>query len=103
MKNDAAENDGKVEDIGRASRDRSISKELERLIEPIHAEFPHAVSISFEFQKALQLHIDLRSLEEARVAETRLPAFCGGIFSQIFCGSSPHHPFFHRVSAKVHR
>ena len=101
MSNDAAKNEGKVEDIGPAERNRTISKELERLIEPIHAEFPHAVSISFEFQKALQLHVDLRSLEEAHVAEARLPALCGGIFSQIFCGTSPHHPFFHRVSAKV--
>lgn len=103
MGNDETDNRGKPEDIGHAERNKPISKELERLIEPIHAEFPHAVSISFEFQKALQLHVDLRSLQEAHVAEARLPTLCDGIFSQIFCGTSPHHPFFHRVSARVDR
>lgn len=101
MKDDAAEGSGKIEEIGRANQKRTVSEELARLIEPLHAEFAHAVSISFEFQKALHLHIDLRTLEEAHLAETRLPALCGGIFSETFVGSSPHHPFFHRVSAKV--
>lgn len=84
-------------------RQQPISEELAKLIEPLHAEFPNAVEISFAFRRNLRLHIDVRKLEEAHAVEARLPALCGGIFEEIFSGSSPHHAFFHRVSAKVNR
>ena len=80
-----------------------VSLELAKIIEPLHAEFPGAVEISFTFRKNLRLHIDVRTLEEAHAVEARLPALCGGIFHQIFSGSSPHRAFFHRVSAMVDR
>ena len=80
-----------------------ISRELAKLIEPLHAEFPSAVEISFTFRKNLRLHIDVKTLEEAHAVEARLPALCGGVFQELFSGSSPHHAFFHRVSAKVSR
>lgn len=80
-----------------------ISEALAKIIEPLQAEFPNAVEISFTFRKNLRLHIDVKKLEEAHAVEARLPAMCGGIFEQIFSGSSPHHAFFHRVSAKVSR
>lgn len=80
-----------------------ISRELAKLIESLHAEFSGAVEISFTFRKNLRLHIDVKTLEEAHAVEARLPALCGGIFEEIFSGSSPHHAFFHRVSAKVNR
>ncbi|MDG5747144.1 hypothetical protein P8Q88_03035 [Qipengyuania sp. XHP0207] len=93
----------KVAAIKAGDRQPSISQELAKLIEPLHAEFPDAVEISFTYRKNLRLHIDVRTLEEAHAAETRLPALCGGIFAEIFSGRSPHHAFFHRVSAKVDR
>ena len=80
-----------------------ISRELAKLIEPLHAEFPSAVEISFTFRKNLRLHIDVKTLEEAHAVEARLPALCGGVFQELFSGSSPHHAFFHRGSAKVSR
>lgn len=82
---------------------QAISGELAKIIEPLHAEFPGAVEISFTFRKNLRLHVDVRRLEEAHAVEARLPALCGGIFQEIFSGRSPHHAFFHRVSAKVNR
>lgn len=83
--------------------EQPISQGLAKIIEPLHAEFPNAVEISFTFRKNLRLHIDVRVLEEAHAVEARLPALCGGIFQEIFTGKSPHHAFFHRVSAKVDR
>ena len=80
-----------------------ISEALAKIIEPLHAEFPDAVEISFTFRKNLRLHIDVKKLEEAHAVEARLPAMCGGIFQQVFSGSSPSHAFFHRVSARVDR
>lgn len=94
---------GRVEATLPIGRSLSVSEELTRLIEALQAEFPAAVNISFDFQDILNLHIDFRTLEEAHFAQTRLPALCGGIFSDIFSGSSPRHPFFHRVSAKVEK
>ena len=93
----------KVAAINGGDRQPSISQELAKLIEPLHAEFPEAVEISFTYRKNLRLHIDVRTLEAAHAVEARLPAMCGGIFEQIFSGRSPHHAFFHRVSAKVDR
>ena len=80
-----------------------ISEELAKIIEPLHAEFPNAVEIGFTYRKNLRLHVDVRTLEDAHAIEARLPGLCGGIFREVFSGSSPHHTFFHRVSAKVDR
>jgi len=103
MEPDPKDESRKVEAIRSAEDERPISSALRRLLEPLHAEFPKAVAISFEYQKDLHLHVDLRTLEEAHVVQARLSALCGGVFHDIFIGSSPHHPFFHRVSAKVDR
>ena len=101
MQIDPQGKDENVEAIRSGEQERPISAALERLIAPLHAEFPGAYAISFEYRRDLHLHIDLRTLEEAHVVEARLPGLCGGVFEKIFTGASPHHPFFHRVSAKV--
>lgn len=101
MQGDRKTEDNNVEAIRSGEQERPISAALERLIVPLRAEFPHAYAISLEYHHDLRLHVDLRTLEEAHVVEARLPALCGGIFHEMFIGSSPHHAFFHRVSAKV--
>lgn len=94
---------GNIAALAAVGEQQPISRELSKIIEPLHAEFPNAVEISFTFRKNLRLHLDVRTLEEAHAVEARLPALCGGIFQEIFAGRSPHHAFFHRVSAKVNR
>lgn len=91
----------KVEPLGTGERPRPISQSLARLVAELEAEFPKAREITFDFTDYLRLHIDLRTKEEAQVALARLPALAGGIYSDIFVGSSPRHPFWQRVSAKV--
>ena len=93
----------KVATIKSSGGQQPISRELTKLIEQLHAEFPGAVEISFTFRRNLRLHIDVKKLEEAHYVEARLPALCGGVFHEVFFGSSPHHAFFHRVSAEVNR
>ena len=101
MENDSTAKQESVEDIGHSNRTRSVSEKLERLVEQLQSEFPTAVSISFEFKRDLNLYVDFRTFEEASLAEARLPALCGGIFSNIIPGSSPTHSYLHRIRAKV--
>ncbi len=101
MKTGPKGEDENVEAIRSGEPDRPLSVAMERLLAPLRAEFPGAHAISIEYQHDLHLHVDLRTLEDAHVVEVRLPALCGGIFDHVFTGSSPHHPFFHRVSARV--
>ena len=103
MQSNPDPNTENVATIKASEGQRPISRELAKLIEPLHVEFPSAVEISFTFRKNLRLHIDVKTLEEAHAVEARLPALCGGVFQELFSGSSPHHAFFHRVSAKVSR
>ena len=103
MQSNPDRNTENVATIKASEGQQPISRELSKLIEPLHAEFPSAVEISFTFRKNLRLHIDVKTLEEAHAVEARLPALCRGVFQELFPGSSPHHAFFHRVRAKVSR
>jgi len=103
MPSDADSEPRNVKPITADNRPCLVCDELLKLKGQLAAEFPETEGISFEFRKDLRLHIDVRSLEEARIVEARLPALCGGAFSQVFVGKSPNHSFFHRVSAKVSR
>ena len=80
---------------------RTISRELERLTAQLHDEFPHAEKISFDFDGKLHLHVDVRDLEEAHIIHSRLERLYGALYSHYFVGESPHHRFWHRVSAVV--
>lgn len=103
MGGDTEKKDARVEPLRRDDRPTPVSDDLRKLIASLNDEFMDTVSISFEFENDLRLHIDFRKREHALLAEAKLPALCGGIFSKIMVGDSPHHPFFHRVSAIVDR
>ncbi|PTD26352.1 hypothetical protein CV103_04550 [Sphingomonas fennica] len=63
---------------------------------------PEAI-VSFHYESALHVHIDVRNLEHVTIVEALLPTLGAGIFHDIQRGNSPQHPFFHRVSARVDR
>jgi hypothetical protein len=96
-------NINQVEPFPQPPRTTSIADELGRLLELLHSEFPGAIKIFFEFDGKLKLHIDVRTGEEISTTEARLAKLCGGAFTQIQHGATPHHPFFHRVTALVER
>lgn len=92
-----------VEQFPQPPRDNSVAEDLSKLLDLIKQEFPKALNILFEFDGRLKLHIDVRTGEEVSATEERLPQLCAGTFSQVHHGATPHHPFFHRVTAFVDR
>lgn len=92
-----------IEPFPQPQRNNAIADELGKLLDVVRSEFPKAVKIVFEFDSKLKLHIDVRTGEEIATTEARLAGLCGGIFSKIQHGATPHHPFFHRVTAQVDR
>lgn len=67
----------------------------------LHAEFPDAKAIALDFDGTLRAHIDIREGELVPAVEAHLAHLNKGMFIQIEHGPSPHHPFFHRISAVV--
>ena len=92
-----------IEPFPQPQRSNTIAEELGKLLEVLKSEFPKAVKVVFEFDGNLKLHIDVRTGEEIATTEARLAGLCGGAFSNIHHGATPHHPFFHRVTARVER
>jgi hypothetical protein len=92
-----------VEPFPQQQRNNSIADELGKLIDLLRSEFPSAIKIFFEFDDRLKVHIDVRTGEEIGTTETKLARLCGGTFTQVTHGGTPHHPFFHRITAKVER
>ncbi|GGB87730.1 hypothetical protein GCM10011494_02610 [Novosphingobium endophyticum] len=92
-----------IEPFPQPQRSTSIADELGKLLDQVKSEFPKAVNIIFEFDGKLKLHVDVRAGEEISTAEARLASLCGGTFTNIHHGATPHHPFFHRVTAEVER
>lgn len=92
-----------VEPFPQPQRSNSVADELGKLLDLLKSEFPRAINILFEFDGKLKLHVDVRTGEEISTAEEKLAILCAGTFSQIHHGATPHHPFFHRVTALVDR
>ncbi|HKT86476.1 MAG TPA: hypothetical protein VJQ77_10375 [Novosphingobium sp.] len=92
-----------VEPFPQPQRSSSVADELGKLLDLLKSEFPQAINILFDFDGKLKLHIDVRTGEEVSTAEERLATLCAGTFSQMHHGATPHHPFFHRVTALVDR
>ena len=84
-----------------ASSDEPLTDRLNRVLEMLRAEFPHAVDIGLEFDGKLHAHIDVRGGEEVCGVESKRPNLGEGMFTQIAHGATPHHPFFHRISSVV--
>lgn len=92
-----------VEPFPQPQRNTVIRDELGKLLDLLKSEFPGAHAIHFEFDGNLKLHVDVRKSEEIAATEARLPMLCGGTFTNVHHGATPHHPFFHRVTAEVIR
>lgn len=92
-----------VESIAVQPQPATVTEELGKLT-GILREFcsPEAV-ITFEYNGALRVHIDVREVEEVAKLEAILPSLCGGAFYDTQRGLAAHHSFFHRISARVAR
>jgi len=64
---------------------------------------PSGSHISFDFDGRLHVHIDVHKREDVSIVEMILANLGLGLFHGISRGGTPHHPFFHRVSALVAR
>ena len=103
MSDTARPHNGSVESFPALAMSTAVSDELGRILELLTSEFPQAVEIGFSFSGKLQVHIDVRSLEEITILDAKLPTMAGGLFSEVRYGGTPGHAFLHRVSAKVAR
>ncbi|MGB7405608.1 MAG: hypothetical protein WA906_07965 [Pacificimonas sp.] len=92
----------KVASLPPATRSTVVSDELARLTDLLRDAFPNARNIGFEYQGALNVHIDLQTREHMMLVEERLPYLGGGsLFSSPRRTSAPKQPFLHRITAVV--
>lgn len=82
-------------------RSLAVTEELTRILGMLREVCPNDAVISFDFDGDLHVHIDVRRREEVTLLEALLPTLGGGLFHSLSRGATPHHPFFHRVSALV--
>ena len=94
---------GSVERLPAASQSTIVTDELNRVLAILREALPKQSQISFDFDGRLHVHIDVRKREEVILIEAMLPTMGLGLFHSISNGETPHHPFFHRVSAIVVR
>lgn len=94
---------GRVESFPSPIQSTAVSDELGRIRDLLQREFSEARQVSFSFDGRLQVHIDVRKVEDIAVVEAKLPSLAGGLFSNVRHGSTPGHAFLHRVSAVVAR
>ncbi|GGN51642.1 hypothetical protein GCM10011349_24390 [Novosphingobium indicum] len=80
-----------------------ISDELAKVLSMVREHAPKDAKVSIDFDGKLHLHVDVRNGEDVKVLEKFLPQLGAGVFHDIEVGSTPHHPFFHRVSALIDR
>lgn len=90
-----------IQPIRGPERTMAVSDELARLTSILHEICPPDGVISFEYDGALHLHIDVRRVEDVTKIEALLPSLCGGIFHDVQRGLTARHSFFHRISSKV--
>jgi hypothetical protein len=92
---------GNVERFPDATRPTAISDELGILASLLRDACPEEAYISFSFDDRLQAHIDVRKREHVMFVQMMLPTLRPGLFQDISLGGTPHHPFYHRISALV--
>ena len=90
-----------IQPIRGPQRTMVVSEELGRLTSILRGICPPDGVISFEYEGALHLHIDVRSVEDVTKIEALLPSLCGGIFHSTQRGLTARHSFFHRISSMV--
>lgn len=82
-------------------RSTTLTDELNRILNMLRDVSPPNATVSFDFDGQLHVHIDVRRREEVTLIEAVLPSLGGGLFHSLSRGATPHHPFFHRISAVV--
>jgi len=92
---------GNVERFPDTLRPTAVSDELSNLAKLLREACPDGAYISFSFDDRLQAHIDVRKREHVMLVQMILPTLKPGIFHGISLGGTPHHPFYHRISALV--
>lgn len=92
-----------VEPFPVAQQPTIVSDELNKILLMLREACPEGARISFDFDGLLHVHVDVRRREDAGVVEALLPKIGVGLFQRINLGGTPHHPFFHRVSAQINR
>jgi hypothetical protein len=90
-----------IEHLPSQPRSNIVSAELTKILDALRVACPAHAEISFDFDGALHVHVDVRNLEDVARIESILPTLYMGIFDDIRRNSIPHRPFFHRVSATV--
>ena len=90
-----------IQPIRGPERTMAISEELGRLTSVLREICPPDGVITFEYNGALHLHIDVRRVEDVTKVEALLPSLCGGIFHGVQRGLTARHSFFHRISSLV--
>ena len=100
-----SENQGSRSSVERLPEQRStiITDELNKILDMLAGACPKGAIISFDFNGRLHVHVDLRDFEDLLKVEGTLQILGGGMFHDISRGSTPHHPFYHRLSAIVDR
>lgn len=92
-----------VEPFPHSVQSTMVSDELNRILTLLRDACPTGALISFDFDGKLHVHIDVRKREEVTAVETVLPMIGLGLFQNLTRGATPHHPFFHRISAQINR
>lgn len=78
-----------------------LTDELNRILNFVRGSCPHGSTINFSFDGRLHVHIDVRRLEDVTLIEAVLPNLEPKLFYGWSRTATPHHSFFHRVSATV--
>lgn len=78
-----------------------VTDELNKILTMLRAACPDDAIISFDFDGHLHVHVDVRKREHVTLVEMVLPAIGRGLFHGLSRAATPHHPFYHRVSALV--
>jgi hypothetical protein len=92
---------GNVERFPDSVRPTPVSDELSSLAKLLREACPEGACISFSFDDKLQAHIDVRKREHVVFVQMILPTLKRGLFHSVSLGGTPHHPFYHRISAQV--
>jgi len=92
-----------VSELALPQRTLAVTEELRSLAHLVEEACTCKTRISFSFAQALQIAVDVRTLEEVHMVEATLPRLAGGVFRDISRAAIPNHAFLKRVTATVNR
>lgn len=92
-----------VSELVLAPKGLAVSEELRCLAHLVEDACPCKTHVSFSFDQALHIAVDVRTLEEVNIVESMLPRLAGGVFQHVSRTSIPNHAFLKRVTATVNR